>query len=100
MLVPTVMEVCRSTGVKPNLVSTDDGYASEDGVGILKNDLNILTVSINGAKGKKITSEDWDTTLYSEARRMRSAAESGMFTLKYRHSFGKMRRRGIEAVGS
>ncbi len=98
MLVPTVMEVCRSTRVKPNLVSTDDGYASEDGVGILKNDLNILTVSINGAKGKKITSEDWDTTLYSEARRMRSAAESGMFTLKYRHSFGKMRRRGIEAV--
>ena len=42
--------------------------------------------------------ENWDTTSYAEARRKRSAVESSMFTLKHRHGFGQMRRRGIEAV--
>ena len=57
----------------------------------------ILTVSINGSKGEKLTLEDWDATSYAVARRKRSAVESSMFTLKYRHGFGRMRRRVIEA---
>ena len=64
----------------------------------VKEECRIPTVSINGSKGKKLTLENWDTTSYAEARRKRSAVESSMFTLKYRHGFGRMRRRGIEAV--
>ena len=98
MLVPTVLNVYQTTDIMPLLVSTDDGYASEKGVKVLKEECRIPTVSINGSKGKKLTFQDWDTTSYAEARRNRSAVESSMFTLKYRHGFGRMRRRGIEAV--
>jgi len=98
MLLPTVLNVYQTTNIMPLLVSTDDGYASEKAVKILKEKCRIPTVSINGSKGKKLTLENWDTTSYAEARRKRSAVESSMFTLKYRHGFGRMRRRGIEAV--
>ena len=98
MLIPTVNNVISNTGVVPHTVSTDDCYGSAENVNSLKNDYNIYTVSINGAKGKKLTIEDWDTTNYTNARNDRSAVESSMFTLKFRHSFGKLRRRGIEAV--
>ena len=98
MLLPTVLNVYQTTNIMPLLVSTDDGYASEKAVRVLKEECRIPTVSINGSKGKKLTLENWDTTSYAEARRKRSAVESSMFTLKYRHGFGRMRRRGIEAV--
>ena len=98
MLIHTVNNVIQTTGVIPMIISTDDGYADEGKVKILKEQYNVAVVSINGSKGKKFTGTDWDTTSYMEARRKRSAAESGMFTLKYRHGFGIMRRRGIEAV--
>jgi len=55
------------TGVVPNTVSTDDCYASQENVNTLKNGYNIYTVSINGAKGKKLTIDDWDTTNYINA---------------------------------
>ena len=78
----------------PHTVSTDDCYCSEGNVNILKNEYNIFTVSINGAKGKKLTIDDWDTTNYINARYNRSAVESSMITL----NFGKLRRRGFEEV--
>ena len=81
MLIPTVKNVISTTGIIPLIVSTDDGYASKENVDILKNTYKIPVVSINGAKGKKLTGEDWNTTAYINARRQRSAAESGMFTL-------------------
>jgi len=98
MLIPTVNNVISNTGVVPHTVSTDDCYGSEDNVNTLKNDYNIYTVSINGAKGKRLTIADWDTTNYINARNDRSAVESSMFTLKFRHHFGKLRRRGIAEV--
>ena len=52
----------------------------------------------NRSKDKRLTLDNWDTTSYAEARRKCSAVESSMFKLKYRHGFGRMRRRGIEAV--
>ena len=98
MLIPTVKNVISTTGIIPLIVSTDDGYASKENVDILKNTYKVPVVSINGAKGKKLTGEDWNTTAYINARRQRSAAESGMFTLKYNHCFGQLKRRGIQAV--
>ena len=98
MLIPTVKNVISTTGIIPLIVSTDDGYASKENVDILKNTYKVPVVSINGAKGKKLTGEDWNTTVYINARRQRSAAESGMFTLKYNHCFGQLKRRGIQAV--
>ena len=42
--------------------------------------------------------EDWDSELYSDARRYRSAVESLMFTIKDGFAFGELGRRGIDAV--
>ena len=56
-------------------------------------------VSISGSKGKDLISEeDWESELYKEARRNRSAVESLIFVLKYSFEFGRLRRRGIDAV--
>ncbi len=57
------------------------------------------TLSISGAKGKKLTDpEDWDSDAYRDARRNRSAVESLMFTIKDGFEFGELGRRGIDAV--
>ena len=59
----------------------------------------IDAVSISGSKGKYLISEeDWESELYKEARRNRSAVESLIFVLKYSYEFDRLRRRGIDAV--
>ena len=47
---------------------------------------------------RKKSRDLWDEDEYQEGRRKRSAVESLMFTLKYVFQFGRLRRRGIEAV--
>ena len=42
----------------------------------------------------------WEDEKYINGRRNRSAVESLMFSLKYVVHFGRLRRRGIEAVRS
>ncbi len=79
MLIPTVNNIISITGIIPHTVNTDNCYGSEDNVNTLKNEYNIFTFSINGAKGKKLTIEDWDTTNYRNARNDRSSVESSMF---------------------
>jgi IS5 family transposase len=99
MLIPTVKHVIATTGIVPELVSTDDGYASKDNIRILHDEIGVLRVSIGGAKGKNLIDDYfWESKEFIEARNQRSAAESGMFTLKFSHSFGRVRRRGIDAV--
>lgn len=99
MLVPTVQDVISTTGVTPVLVSTDDGYASAENEATLREEIGVLRVSIGGSKGKKLTEDDvWNSDEFVAARRQRSAAESGIFTLKNNHNFGQLRRRGIDAV--
>ncbi|MDA0348617.1 MAG: transposase [Verrucomicrobia bacterium] len=97
-LVPAIRESIERTGVIAELVSTDDGYASAKGRGqLLKMGVKIL--SISGAKGKKLTDpQDWDSDVYRDARRNRSAVESLMFTIKDGFEFGELGRRGIDAV--
>ena len=94
-----VWKAVRNTGVAPRIVSTDDGYSSKMGRDAVLKINGIDAVSISGSKGKKLISEeDWESELYTEARRYRSAVESLMFVLKYSYEFGRLRRRGIEAV--
>lgn len=97
-LVPMVYEVIARTTVIPTVVSVDDGYASADNVKAL-NDRNIDVISINGAKGRALTScADWESDAFAQARDKRSAVESLMFTLKHGFDFGEVARRGLPAV--
>jgi IS5 family transposase len=97
-LVPAIRDSVARTGVMAQLVSTDDGYASANGRDELLC-MGVKDLSISGAKGKKLTDpEAWESEVYRDARRNRSAVESLMFTIKDGFAFGKLGRRGIEAV--
>ena len=97
-IVPMVDEVMRRTGVTPKVVSVDDGYASAEN----KRELEarkIEVTSINGSKGKALTAKaDWDSDRYREARDLRSAVESLMYTLKQGFHFGEVARRGLDSA--
>lgn len=96
--IPMAEKVIHRTTVVPRAISTDDGYASKANRSTLLG-LGIKVVSINGAKGKKLTPVDeWNSEEYRQARADRSAVESIMFTLKYVFDFGYVRRRGIDEV--
>jgi hypothetical protein len=97
-LVPAIGDAIKRTGVSAEWVSTDDGYASAKGRDELLT-LGVQNLSISGSKGKKLTTlEDWNSEVYREARRCRSAVESLMFTIKDGFAFGQLGRRGIDAV--
>jgi hypothetical protein len=97
-LLPMIEAVIASTQVTPRVVSVDDGYASAANVAALR-DKKIEVISISGSKGRRLTSrEDWQSDAYAEARDLRSAAESLMFTLKDGFSFDAVARRGLAAV--
>jgi len=86
------------TGVTPEMISADGGYASKAiREQLLK--MGVGRVSISSSKGKAITPEaDWTSHPYEEARRNRSAVESLMYQLKYLVRFGRAARRGLAAV--
>lgn len=94
-----VMESIQNTNTVPESVSADDGYSSGAGFELVKSIHGIKQVSLSGAKGKRlITEEDWFSEGLSELWRNRSAVESLIFVLKYVFNFGRVRRRGIHAV--
>jgi hypothetical protein len=98
MLHPMVLDHIERTSSTPETVSCDDGYANE----VQREEvlgLGVKAVSISGSKGRRMTSnEDWNSDLYRDLRRTRSAVESLMFTGKFRFDFGTFHRRGIEKV--
>jgi hypothetical protein len=97
-LLPMVDEVIARMKILPSVLSVDDGYASAANVQALK-ERNIQVISINGAKGRALTSRaDWESDAYADARDKRSAIESLMFTLKESFDFGEVARRGLPAV--
>lgn len=97
-LSPLVVQHKTNTGVIPKLVSTDSGYASKKGY-LDCISLGVEDVCIGGSKGKALLPEElWLSEKYVSGRRMRSAVESLMFTLKYVFEFGLPRRRGLENV--
>jgi len=94
-LVPMLEEVVRRTTVTPSVVSVDDGYASQANVDTLRQ-RHVEVISINGAKGRALTARaDWTRDDYAEARDLRSAVESLIFTLKQGFDFGYVARRGL-----
>ena len=95
---PAIRDSIARTSVVPNLVSTDDGYASAQGrAEVLA--MGVKDISISGAKGKRLTDpDDWQSEVYRNARRERSAVESLMFTIKDGFEFGELGRRGLKAV--
>ena len=97
-LSPVVAQHQQRTGVQPREITADDGYAVE----ALRDQLlagGIDKVYLCGAKAKAfIPEEEWEDPAYQEARRDRSAVESLMFVLKFLFGFGRLRRRGLEAV--
>lgn len=98
--VPCIQSAISRTGVIAEIVSSDDGYSSRAGKELLEK-TGVKIVSISGSKGKKITEpEDWDSEPFRKARNDRSAVESLMFTLKDGFEFGRLNRRGIDAVRS
>lgn len=97
-LVPMLDEVVRRTGVVPDVVSVDDGYASKANVEEVRV-RGVRIISINGAKGSALTAQnDWHSDEYALARDLRSAVESLMFTLKQGFHFGEVARRGLVQV--
>lgn len=97
-LEPLIYTHVFNTDIIPETVTVDDGYSCRK----TRNNLlamPIPTVSINGAKGRKITpSEDWESQTYQSARNARSAVESLIFTLRFKFHLYRFTRRGIDAV--
>ena len=97
-LIPMLDEVVRRTGVVPDMVSVDDGYASRANVQEVRS-RGVRVISISGAKGAALTAQDdWSSDEYVLARDQRSAVESLMFTLKQGFHFGEVARRGLVQV--
>ena len=97
-LVDVVLDHWERSAVLPQLVSSDDGY-SDQGARQELLDTGIATVSISGAKGKRITSEqEWKSAAYRAARANRSGIEALVFTLKDGYQFGQLLRRGLQNV--
>ncbi len=93
---PVLEQSIKRTGVVPEMLSTDDGYPSEENLEWLQ-EVGVETNSFNGAKGRKLTSEeDWESTAYQIARAERSMIEGLFSTLKTVQGFGKLSRRGLE----
>jgi hypothetical protein len=96
--VPLVLQSQARTGVVPRDVTTDDGYTSMLNRECLQY-LGVEEPVFSGAKGKQITpAHEWDSEFGRQARNGRSAVESLIFTLKFVYAFGRLRRRGLEAV--
>jgi IS5 family transposase len=96
--VPMFEAVVQRTGVVPQIVSVDDGYASLANRATLRG-RGVRVVSISGSKGSRITpTEEWESEDYAEARDDRSAVESLMFTIKDGFDFGRVARRGLANV--
>ena len=96
--IPVLDLAIKNTEVIPSLLSADDGYSSKSNLEKAKAK-GVLTVSISGSKGKRITpEEDWNSLIYLDARRNRSAVESLMFVLKYSFGLKRFHRRGLEEV--
>ena len=95
---PTLETSIENTTIVPSLLSVDDGYSAKGNLSGAK-DKGVLVVSISGSKGKRITQEsDWNSPVYVDARRNRSAVESLMFVLKHVFGFERLGRRGLEEV--
>ena len=97
-LTPVVDQIAARTGVRPQQITADDGYAVQAVRDQLLVD-GVERVYLCGSKARAFTdAEDWASVAYQDARRGRSAVESLVFVLKAVFGFGRLRRRGLQAV--
>ncbi len=97
-LVPLVEQHVANTAVNPAVVSVDDGYSSGPNRQALL-DRKVEVISMNGAKGRKVTPEDeWNSERYMEARNKRSSVESLVYTFRFKFHMYRFSRRGLENV--
>jgi hypothetical protein len=93
-----VNESISNTGVVPGMVTVDDGYtgaAQLEGAQAL----GVELVSFSGARGKALLGDEkWESESYSEARRLRNGAESGIYVLKKKVGFEQLAACGQERV--
>ena len=69
MLQPLVERVVGATGVTPETVGTDDGYASDANLRWLKETIGVKDVSFGEAKGRKVMGDsDWTMPYMAAAR--------------------------------
>ena len=88
-----------NTGVTPKTMSFDSGYASAKGFGECQSIEGVEKVSISGAKGRRLISEEmYDSLEYEELRNFRSTVESTIGHLKGSHRFGECRRSGLKSI--
>lgn len=86
------------TGVIPEVISTDDGYANKK-IRDSWMEKGVHLFSISGSKGKKmIPEEEYSSKEYQDSRNHRSSVESLMFTIKHNFGFGRVMRRGLQPV--
>ena len=94
-----VFSYYQNTGKFPEDVIADDGFANQAQREEILDFEEVERVCITGGKGKKMTpDEEWESEMYQQMRKNRSAVESLIFSLKFGFSFGQLARRGIEAV--
>ncbi len=99
-LVRLMTQNIANTGLVPASATTDDGYASAEGMAQM-HALGVAKVSISEAKGRALLGEElWHRHYCINLRAERSAIESLMFTLKFNHGFGRPGHRGLAAVRS
>ena len=93
-----VRQCLENTGLPLESLSVDDGYAWKQGIAAVR-ELGVETISVSGAKGRKILGDElWEDEVHRQLRADRSAVESLMFVLKYSFHFGRMSRRELECV--
>jgi len=97
-LVPLVDQHIANSDVLATVVSVDDGYSSgPNRCELLERGVEV--VSMNGAKGRKVTpEEDWNSDAYFQARAKRSAVESLVYTFRFKFHMYRFSRRGLGAV--
>ena len=95
--IPALKKSAEATGVVPAAVTADDGYTSAANRGAAR-ELGVGKVSFGGSKGRRLMRGEWDLPEFSLLRDLRSPVESLVYTLKWSHGLGRMRRTGLPDV--
>ncbi len=100
MMIPLVEKSCSNTRVVPKVASFDDGYTSFANYQFLL-DMRVQVPSFSGSKARKVIPEqDYNSIKFLRARMERSRVESTMHQVKSAVNFGRLSRRGLQAVTS
>ena len=95
--IPALEKSAEATGVVPASVTADDGYTSAANRRAARK-LGVGKVSFGGSKGRRLMRGEWNLPEFRLLRNLRSPVESLVYTLKWAHGLGRMRRTGLSDV--